>query len=118
MIGLNACERQNLHDRSQGNDSKRSRNHQPPCEAHSRHFRREARAALLELVRGLTAKNNERSRAAWSPSRHRARRPQLPDRGVVIAGTAKNLIAVLADPGRMPRRGLLAAVDPDRAVDG
>ncbi len=51
-------------------------------------------------------------------SRHRARRPQLPDRRLVIARAAKDLVAVLADAGRMPRLDLLAAVDPDRAVDG
>src|SRR6266403_3989166 len=52
------------------------------------------------------------------PSGHRARSPQLPDRRLVIPGTAKNFIAVLADAGRMPWLGLLAAVDPYRAVDG
>src|ERR1700761_1645301 len=50
--------------------------------------------------------------------RHRTRRPQFLDRRVVVAGLAQNLVAVLADPGRMPRFYLLAAVDPDRAIDG
>src|ERR1700692_326838 len=52
------------------------------------------------------------------PLRHRTRRPQLRDRGLVVAGAAKNLVAVLADPWRMPRWNFLAAVDPDRAVYG
>src|SRR5882724_6463175 len=53
-----------------------------------------------------------------APSRHRPRRPQLPDRRLVVAGLAQHFIAVLADAGRTPRRDFLAAVDPDRAVDG
>src|ERR1700688_3219431 len=37
MTGLNACERQNLHDRSRGDDStERGRDHQPSCQADGR----------------------------------------------------------------------------------
>ena len=57
------------------------------------------------------------SRCSIVASGHRARRPQLPDRGLVVARLAQDLVAVLADAGRTSRRDLLAAVDPDRAVD-
>src|SRR6516164_2761979 len=55
------------------------------------------------------------SPAVWSP--HCAGLAQFPDRGVVIAGFAKDLVGMLADAGRAPRLDLVAAVDPDRAVD-
>src|SRR4029450_13532591 len=53
-----------------------------------------------------------------SSSRHRARRAQLLDRGLDIAGVAQNLVAVLAESRRLARADLPGAVDPDRAVDG
>src|SRR5947207_6871716 len=51
-------------------------------------------------------------------SGHRAGCPQLGDRGLVVTSLAKDLIAVLADAGWTARLAFLAAVDPDRAVDG
>src|SRR2546430_12328973 len=49
---------------------------------------------------------------------HRAGCPQLGDRGLVVTSLTKDLIAVLADAGWTARLAFLAAVDPDRAVDG
>src|SRR6185437_14823744 len=49
--------------------------------------------------------------------RHRAGGPELPDRSLVVAGIAQDLVRMLADAGRLARWYLPGAVDEDRAVD-
>src|SRR5690242_2526611 len=53
-----------------------------------------------------------------SVSGHSPRSAQLLDLGLVIAGVAQDLVAVLADTGRLARAYLFAAIDPDRTRDG
>src|SRR5213078_1554682 len=56
--------------------------------------------------------------SAREPSPDRTGCAQALNLGVVEAGLAQHFIAVLAELRRMPGRPLVAAVDPDRAVDG